>query len=203
MPALFSISPRNMNLPLIARLLVMSALPFASASAVAEQFTYACRFTAINGQDVADIDRKFVVDFDGKTVDSFSAYITDAEIRWQDIDENQSLTIDRRTGRISASNSTGAYRSGDCAKPRKRLKPQAGGGSSNAAANAKRAELSTHDFALFTVTLSMQHAYASCRSACLAREHGFLTMEEFGSRLRQKIAARELYRSKNISLGNS
>lgn len=115
-------------------MIVLSAIAFASASAFAEQFTYACRFVAVNGQDVKYTDRKYVVDLADKTVDGFPADITETEIRWQSTNESPSTltTIDRRTGRVSATNSIGLSLSGDCAKPRKRPKPQLGSGSSNA-----------------------------------------------------------------------
>ena len=114
-----------MDVPLIARSIVVVAIAVMSVSAFAEQFTLVCRFDAMNGQIAQYVDRSFVVDFDRKTVDDLPAYITDGEIRWQSPDEKQSTTttINRRTGQISATSSTGLSM-GECAKPQKRQKPQ-------------------------------------------------------------------------------
>ncbi len=110
----------------IARLIVISAITFATASAFADQFTFVCRFNSIDGQVVQQTDRNFVVDFDRRTVDGFPADITEGDITWQSPDENQSTltTINRHTGHISATNSRGSSVIGNCAKPQKRQKPQ-------------------------------------------------------------------------------
>jgi hypothetical protein len=114
-----------MSLPIIARSILVTTIAVISVSAYADQFTLVCRFNAMNGEIVQNVVRNFVVDFERKTVDDLPAYITEDEIQWQSADAKQSTTtkFDRRTGKISASGSTG-FSMGECAKPQKRQKPQ-------------------------------------------------------------------------------
>ncbi len=114
----------SMNIAKVARWIVAATIATMAASAYAEQFTLVCRLDAMNGQIVRRIDRNFIVDFGRKTVDELPAYITDDEIKWQSTDEKQSTTtINRRTGQISVTGPS-VSSSGECAKPRKRQKPQ-------------------------------------------------------------------------------
>ena len=114
-----------MNVPIVAKTIIVTTVAVMSVSAYAEQFTLACRFNSINGEIVQHVDRNFLVDFDRKTVDDLPASITEDEIKWRSPDKKQSTTttINRRTGQISATGLTGLSM-GECAKPQKRQKPQ-------------------------------------------------------------------------------
>lgn len=95
----------RLTVPAIAMLLIAVAAPIGSARAKAGPATISCTNPA------SGATFQIQIDYDRRTVDSFPATISAAEVSWRDPRDSGNYTLDRKSGdlRVAVPSSTGGY----------------------------------------------------------------------------------------------